>query len=110
MKRYRNLLLLIGVVALMVIPLWTVQRPAPGPDGEEVEIFSGSDGQAMDIIGEIAPSYTPWFKPLLEPPSGEIESLLFTLQAALGAGFIGYWLGGAVTRARLRNEGDKAGC
>jgi len=110
MKRYRNLLLLAGVAVLVALPLWTVRKPAPGPDGKEVEIFSGADGQARDMIGKIAPSYTPWFKPLLEPPSGEIESLLFALQAALGAGFIGYWLGGAVTRARLRKEEDGAEC
>jgi cobalt/nickel transport protein len=30
---------------------------------------------------------------LYEPPSDEIESLLFALQAALGAGFIGYYIG-----------------
>ncbi len=28
-----------------------------------------------------------------EPPSGEIESFLFCLQAAIGAGFIGYYIG-----------------
>jgi len=35
----------------------------------------------------------PWFESLWEPPRGEIESLLFVLQAAIGAGFIGYFIG-----------------
>lgn len=106
MKRYQNLLLLIAVVALMALPLWVVQRPAPGPDGREVEIFLGADDQAKELILQIAPGYEPWFQPLLEPPSGEIGSLLFALQAALGAGFIGYYLGISVTRAQVRRESE----
>ena len=51
----------------------------------------------------IVPDY---FEPLLEPASGEIASLLFALQAALGAGVIGYWLGCAVTRDKLRKQGE----
>jgi cobalt/nickel transport protein len=38
-------------------------------------------------------TYEPWFQPLWEPPSGEIESLLFSLQAAIGAVIIGYFFG-----------------
>ncbi len=107
MKRRQNLLLMIAVVLLVAIPLWMVKRPAPGPDGKEMKIFQGADNQAMDVIGTLAPGYKPWFKPLMEPPSGEIGSLLFALQAALGAGFIGYYLGVSVTRARMRREHDK---
>jgi cobalt/nickel transport protein len=107
MKRYQNLLMIIAVVVLVAIPLWMVQKPAPGADGKEVEIFRGADDQAKDVIGKLAPGYQPWFKPLMEPPSGEIGSLLFALQAALGAGFIGYWYGSSVTRARMRRELNK---
>lgn len=107
MKRYQNLLMMIAVIVLVAIPLWMVQKPAPGPDGKEVEIFRGADDQAKDVIGKLAPGYQPWFKPLMEPPSGEVGSLLFALQAALGAGFIGYYLGMSVTRARMRRELDK---
>ena len=45
------------------------------------------------MIGTIHPDYEPWAEPLWEPPSGEIESLLFSLQVAIGAGGIGYILG-----------------
>jgi len=79
----KNLLLLAMVVALAVIPLMTLQ-------GAE---FGGADGEAEGVINDIAPGYTPWFESIWEPPSGEIESLLFVLQGALGAGFIGYCLG-----------------
>lgn len=110
MKRHQNLLLLIAVVVLVFIPLWMIERPAPGADGKEIEIFRGADDKAKDLIAAIAPGYKPWFKPLMEPPSGEISSLLFALQAALGAGFIGYYLGASVTRAKLRREQEEAKC
>ncbi|MHB1349802.1 MAG: energy-coupling factor ABC transporter substrate-binding protein [Desulfobacteraceae bacterium] len=104
MKRYQNLVMMIAVVMLVAIPLLMVQKPAPGQDGKEIEIFSGADGQAKELIGKIVPDYKPWATSLMEPPSGEIESLLFALQAALGAGFIGYWYGSAATRAKMRRE------
>ncbi|WP_347491286.1 energy-coupling factor ABC transporter substrate-binding protein [Desulfoscipio sp. XC116] len=78
-----NLLLLALVVALAIVPLVMV-------NGAE---FGGADGQAEEVIIEINPNYQPWFSAIWEPPSGEIESLLFALQGALGAGFICYYLG-----------------
>jgi cobalt/nickel transport protein len=79
----KNLLLLLAVIILAVVPLVILQ-------GAE---FSGADGQAEEAIQQIAPNYEPWFDAIWEPPSGEIESLLFSLQAAIGAGFIGYFIG-----------------
>ena len=35
----------------------------------------------------------PWFTPIWEPPGGEIETLFFCLQAALGSLVIGYFFG-----------------
>ena len=102
MKRHQNLILLIAVVLLAIIPLWIVPSPAATADGETVEIFTGADAQAEEMIGKIAPDYEPWFSPLIEPASGEIESLLFALQAAIGAGFIGYYLGVSRTRETMR--------
>jgi len=99
-ETWRNILMLLAVVALVVYPLLTVKAPHPGPDGEPVEIFTGADGQAEGVIQQLAPDYQPWAAPLMEPPSGEIESLLFSLQAVLGAGFIGYYVGVRRERAR----------
>ena len=104
MKHRQNILLILGVVTLALLPLWLVDRPTAGPDGEAVAIFGGSDDKAKDLIGEIRPDYQPWAKPLVEPASGEIASMLFALQAALGAGFIGYYLGVGVTREKMRRE------
>ncbi|TDA63806.1 MAG: energy-coupling factor ABC transporter substrate-binding protein [Clostridia bacterium] len=55
--------------------------------------FAGSDGQAQEAITAVAPGYQPWFSSLWQPPSPEVETLLFSLQAAAGAGFVGYYLG-----------------
>ncbi|MEC1179973.1 energy-coupling factor ABC transporter substrate-binding protein [Metasolibacillus meyeri] len=79
----KNLWLLAIVVLLAIIPLF-IQTDAE---------FGGADGEAEAAITEIDENYTPWFESLWEPPSGEIESLLFALQAAIGAGFIGYFFG-----------------
>ena len=102
MKRYQNVFLLLAVVLLAVLPLWLHSTPATDDSGRPVELFGGADNQAKELIGRIAPNYQPWFEPVLEPASGEIASLLFALQAALGAGFIGYFLGVSVTRERMR--------
>ena len=102
-KRVQNILLILGVIVLGLLPLWIVERPTAGPEGE-VEIFGGADDQARNLIGEINPEYHPWFESLIEPASGEIASMLFALQAAIGAGFIGYYLGVGRTREKMRRE------
>ncbi|MDY6848407.1 MAG: energy-coupling factor ABC transporter substrate-binding protein [Geoalkalibacter sp.] len=96
MKKRRNLLLILAVILLALLPLWVVQPV------EDVEPFAGADGKAMEAVSAISPDYEPWFSPLWEPPSAEIESLLFAFQAALGGGFIGYYLGASITRVRMR--------
>jgi len=89
----KNLLLATLVIALAVVPLMTLKHAA----------FGGAEGLAEEAITELYPGYKQWFAPFWEPPSGEIESLLFALQAALGAGVLGYGLG------FLRGKGQSAG-
>ncbi|MCC4765549.1 MAG: energy-coupling factor ABC transporter substrate-binding protein [Methanosarcina vacuolata] len=56
--------------------------------------YGGADGQAENAINDITGgTYKPIAEPIWEPPSGEIESLLFGLQAAIGAGILGYFFG-----------------
>jgi len=81
----QNSLLLALVVALMILFVLIGSRR------EEAE-FSGSDGQAMEAVTALNPDYQPWFGFIWEPPP-EIASGLFALQAALGAGVLGYYLG-----------------
>ena len=79
----KNLILSIIVIVLAVLPLLTLKNAE----------FAGADGLAETAITEINPDYEPWFSSLYEPASGEIESLLFAVQAALGAGVAGFILG-----------------
>lgn len=82
-----NWLMFLGVILLALTPLIMYH----GTDNEE--IFGGADGMAEELALEINPDYEPIAEPFWEPPSGEIESLLFALQAALGAGLIGFYFG-----------------
>ena len=82
MKR-QNIILLCIVILLAVYPLKFLTQAE----------FGGADAQISTTVSEVRPEYEPWFTSLWEPPSGEIESLLFAVQAAIGAGFIGYFFG-----------------
>ncbi len=57
------------------------------------EEWAGADELAEEKIAEIDPNYEPWFEPIFEPPSGEIETFFFSLQAAVGAFILGYYIG-----------------
>ena len=59
--------------------------------GEDDGYFGGADDAAGEAIEQSG--FKPWFSSIWEPPSGEIESLLFALQAAIGAIIIGYFFG-----------------
>ena len=86
MKR-TNVILLIVIAVLVLAPLLL-----PVADHRDAP-FGGADGQAAAAIVETYPGYRPWFESFWEPPSGEIANLLFSLQAALGAGLLGYYFG-----------------
>ncbi len=79
----QNLILFLLAIAIIIAPLIIKM-------GSE---FEGADDQAEGVIEEIAPDYEPWAEPFWEPPSGEVESLLFSVQVAIGAIAIGYVLG-----------------
>ncbi|MBC7906644.1 MAG: energy-coupling factor ABC transporter substrate-binding protein [Rhodospirillaceae bacterium] len=81
MSRAQNAMLLLMAVAVVAAPMIL------GLPGE----YGGTDSAAQAVIAE--GGYQPWFKSLWTPPSKEIESLLFALQAAAGAGVLGYVLG-----------------
>jgi len=80
--KQHNWLLVAGVIALALFPVLFVR-------GE----YAGSDGQGTEAIQKLQPGYKPWFEPVVELPSGEIESLMFATQAALGAGVVGFVIG-----------------
>lgn len=89
----KNLILALLVMLLTVYPILAFKNAE----------FGGADDMAEEAIAQVDGDYKPWFAPLWEPPSGEIESLLFALQAAIGAGFIGYYFG----YARANKNADR---
>jgi cobalt/nickel transport protein len=74
----------LGLLAVLIV---AAPLALPGIKGD----FNGADSKAQAIIDQSG--YTPWIKPFWEAPSPEIQSLLFALQAAIGAGVLGYVLG-----------------
>jgi len=88
----RNLIIsIIAIIFLVVLPFFVA-----GGDAD----FGGADDKGGDLIEQENPGYEPWFEWQPELP-GEVESGLFALQAALGAGFVGYALG--FYRGRRKN-------
>jgi len=88
-----EILTLIAVVAFCAIFLYTSSTMS----GAE---FDGSDNVGSQLIMNLSGNPEGNFQPLIpqwSPPSGEIESSLFALQAAVGGilvgGVFGYWIG-----------------
>jgi len=80
----------LSTVLMIAILVLLVAFPLVYNSGAE---FSGADDAASEAISEMNKDARPWFEPIWSPPSGEIESMLFALQAAIGAGVIGYFFG-----------------
>lgn len=90
----KNIILLILVIAIAAIPLVLRKNSQ----------FAGSDDLAKKAISEIDKSYKPWFHSIWTPPSGEIQSLLFALQASIGSLIIGYYIGYVRGRKKGKTE------
>lgn len=100
MKKSTIAILLVTLVLIVAVPMITLGKSAE---------FGGADGQAEELIIEMNPEYEPWFTPVMEhifPDGlpGELESLFFCLQAALGSGVICYCIGYMVARSKFKKE------
>jgi len=51
-----------------------------------LDSYEGTDDQAVGVIESIQPGYEPWFESLWEPESALGETMLFSLQMAIGVG------------------------
>ncbi|HHT18565.1 MAG: energy-coupling factor ABC transporter substrate-binding protein [Euryarchaeota archaeon] len=97
-KQYLVLLVLVAIIAIIPLAMYNGMSEDDG-------FFGGADDAASETIEKTG--YEPWFESFWEPPSGEIESLLFALQAAIGAIIIGYVLGYYYGRAKERRMIEK---
>lgn len=81
----------IGILIVLLIILVIAPLAIYSGYGEDEGYFGGTDDAASEVIEQSG--YEPWFSSIWEPPSGEIASLLFAVQAAIGAIIIGYFFG-----------------
>ena len=83
----------IYIVGFAIIAIMCIAFLAYGnSQGKE---FGGADDGAEGVVEEVDAGYEPWTNGIwgdYELP-GETESLLFALQAAIGAIIIGYFIG-----------------
>jgi cobalt/nickel transport protein len=68
--------------------------------------FGGSDDEGSEAIHQIDPNYQPWFQNLWDIPS-ETASLLFAVQAAIGAIIIGFYIGNERGKRVAQKEMEK---
>ncbi len=80
-----------GHIAMLMAALLIVAIPFFLYSGKGEGYFSGSDDKASQAIEQTG--YQPWVSSIWKPPNSEMESLLFALQAAIGALIIGYFIG-----------------
>jgi cobalt/nickel transport protein len=88
-----EILTVIAIVAFCAIFLYTNSTMSNAE-------FAGTDNAGSQLIRQLSGDTEGIFQPLIpqwKPPSGEIESSLFALQAAVGGilvgGVFGYWIG-----------------
>ncbi|MGI5950287.1 MAG: energy-coupling factor ABC transporter substrate-binding protein [Brooklawnia sp.] len=86
-KKWINWVLLAVVVAIFAVSFFLAPRPA----SDDEESFAGTDSVVTEVLEEGGAE--PWFSPVFEAGSGELESGLFAIQAAIGAGLLGYAMG-----------------
>jgi cobalt/nickel transport protein len=93
-RRYR--LEILAIVAVLLFSAMFLYTSSIMNDAK----FAGSDTVGSSKIAELTGKTEEEFHPLIRqwvPPSAEIESALFALQAAIGGimvgGVFGYWIG-----------------
>lgn len=91
--------LLIVVMLMAITPIFVLK------DAE----FGGSDDAGSVMIENIQEGYEPWFTPVLENAiggelPGEVESLFFCLQTAIGVGVLAFCMGRMYERKKLGKE------
>lgn len=98
MKKEKKVVFILLVLAACItfIPLFALK-------GAE---FGGSDDAGSIMVEEITGGYEPWAAPVLETIihgelPGEVESLFFCLQTAIGVGVIAFCMGRFVERKKL---------
>ena len=88
--------LLVVILLIAFVPLFALK------DAE----FGGSDDAGSQVVEEVDSSFQPIAEPILEKIlgrelPGEVESLLFCVQASIGVGILAFLMGRFVERKKL---------
>ena len=97
MERKYWYLIGIGLIIMLCVVPFIVN-----PDAE----YGGADDAAGDKIEDTG--YKPWFESILGDLPSETESMLFALQAAIGALIIGFVLGRVTKKTPSVDKADKS--
>lgn len=106
-KAIINTVLAVAMVAIFVVSFAIGGSAKVNTENPE-ERFGGTDDKATSAIQEIDPNYKPWFEHFFEPASGEVESGLFAMQAAIGGVILGFAIGGYWGRRKAENAAASA--
>jgi cobalt/nickel transport protein len=96
MVQRRTAIMLLIVIGLVAFPLLFESKAVSAPS---------SDDQGPAWI--LSTGYTPWTQPLWEPPNSDMEAGLFALEAAIGAGVMGYIFGMWHAQVKMRKKEKK---
>ncbi len=96
MVERRTKIMLLIIIILIAFPLLFESKAVSAPS---------SDDQGPAWI--LSTGYVPWIHPLWEPPNSDMEAGLFALQAALGAGIMGYVFGIWHAQAKMRRKEEE---
>lgn len=103
MKYLYETITVIAIIIFIGIFLYTdAQVQASGVEG-----WGGTDGVGSEMVEELG--YEPWIDNsdyTFTPPSGEIESCLFALQAVIGGLLIGWIFGSWYTERKIKKTSN----
>lgn len=88
-------ILILLVVAVTAIPLFLNSFD-----------FLGTDDAAGEAVAAVDPNYKPWAQPFIELSGEKTETLLFCLQAGIGACVLGLSFGYLVVRKKNQKGND----
>ena len=95
------------VIIVLLVALFIIRMVfGAKKTSSDEEGFGGTDDAAAEAAEQAGAK--KWIEPIFQPNSGEVESGLFALQAALGAGIAGYALGRMSGRKKGREEAEHA--
>ncbi len=92
----------VAVLVAVLVAIFALSFSLAPKAAEGEEAFAGTDSVVTEVLEE--QGVEPWFDPFFEPDSGEVESGLFALQAAVGAGVLGFVLGNLYGRSKEREN------